>query len=130
MTNFATFDRSGFPIIIVTFTGEKENPDNFQHYLDGLLQNYDRKEPFVLVFDATHAPTPNPTYQQKQAKWMKAHEDLIKTYCRGVAYVMPNLLLRNVLKLIFGIQKNPVPFKVFGDLESGINWAEEAMDNK
>jgi hypothetical protein len=125
MNDFAQFDRSAFPLITVTFTGEKETPENFEQYLKGLYQNYERKQPFSLVFDATNAPVPNLTYQQKQATWMNKHKELIETYCRGVAYVMPNLILRNVLKVIFGLQRNPVPFKVFSSLEEGTEWADK-----
>ena len=124
MTNYADFDRSTFPLITVTFTGTKETPENFKSYLDGLLANYDRKEQFSLVFDASKASTPNPAYQQKQARWMKENESLIKTYCKGVAYVIPNPLLRGVLKFIFAVQKNPVPFKVVAKKEDGIQWAK------
>ncbi|MEL7530021.1 MAG: STAS/SEC14 domain-containing protein [Bacteroidota bacterium] len=124
---YAHFDRNTFPLIIIRFTGEKETPENFAAYLAGLYANYERKEAFALVFDATQAPTPNPVYQQKQAKWMKEHEALIKTYCRGVAYVMPNGLLRGVLKMIFSLQKNPVPFKVMSNLEEGRKWARSLV---
>lgn len=124
MTNYADFDRSNFPLIVVTFTGAKETDENFAVYLDGLHANYDPKKNFSLVFDATKAASPNLKYQQRQAKWMKEHEDLIQTYCLGVAYVMPNIVLRTVLKMIFAIQNNPVPFKVFGELEEGMAWAK------
>jgi len=124
---YAQFDRNHFPLIVVRFTGEKETPENFKAYLEGLHANYDRQENFSLVFDASQAPTPNPSYQAKQAKWMKQHEDLIKTYCRGVAYVMPNGLLRGVLKMIFSLQKNPVPFKVFSNLEEGKKWSQSLI---
>lgn len=127
MKPYATFDRTQFPLIQVTFTGEKETPENFTAYLEGLHQNYDRQAPFALVFDATDAPTPNPSYQKKQADWMKTHDELIRTYCRGVAYVVPGLVLRNVLKLIFKMQRNPVPFEVFGDLVEGRKWAEAQL---
>lgn len=127
MPMYAQFDRTNFPLIIVSFTGEKESPENFDAYLAGLHANYDREEAFALVFDATQAPTPNPIYQQKQAKWMKQHEALITTYCRGVAYVMPNGLLRGVLKMIFSLQKNPVPFKVMANLEEGRKWAKSLI---
>jgi hypothetical protein len=127
MNPYALFDRSGFPLITVTFTGERETPENFQAYLNGLLENYDRQEPFSLVFDASQAATPNPTYQLKQAQWMKAHEALIKAHCRGVAYVVPNPILRQVLKLIFRLQANPVPFQVFSSLDQGKNWALEQV---
>lgn len=129
MNTYATFDRSQFPLIVVTFTGEKETPENFEVYLDGLLANYKRKEAFALVFDASDAPPPNLKYQQKQASWMKAHKALIQQYCKGVAYALPGIFLRNILKLIFKIQKNPVPFKVFASKEVGIAWAKAQLAN-
>jgi hypothetical protein len=125
MSTYASFDRSTFPLITITFTGEKETPESFEQYLDGLYQNYERQEPFSLVFDATKAPSPSLTYQQKQAAWMNKHKELIETYCRGVAYVIPNLILRNILKVIFGLQRNPAPFKVFSSVEEGKNWANQ-----
>lgn len=127
MNNYAHFDRSTFPLIVVRFSGVRETDENFAAYLDGLYENYNSKKPFALVFDATEAANPNLKYQQRQAKWMKTHEALIKEYCLGVAYVMPNTLLRIALRLIFGIQNNPVPFKVFAKLEDGKNWAEELI---
>lgn len=127
MQAYAEFDRKNFPLITVTFTGAKATPENFEAYLEGLYQNYERQEPFALVFDAGQAPAPDLTYQRKQADWMKTHKSLIKTYCRGVAYVVPGSLLRNVLKLIFAIQRNPVPFKVWSTKAEGIVWAKEQL---
>jgi hypothetical protein len=124
---YARFDRTEFPLITVTFTGIPENKDNFQTYLQGLLQNYDRREEFVLIFDASHAATPSPKYQKLQANWMKDHDKLVKTYCRGVGYVVPSPFLRGILKVIFGLQKNPVPFVVFKDLQPAREWAREQL---
>ena len=121
---YAHFDRSAFPVILVTFSGAQETDENFAAYLDELLANYDKMQAFSLVFDASNAPNPNLKYQLRQATWMKEHESLIKTYCKGVAYVMPNNFLRIVLKAIFKIQRNPVPFSVFKELDQGRIWAE------
>ena len=126
--SYAIFNRSAFPLIVVSFTGENETPDNFKEYLNGLLKNYEAKKPFSLVFDATKASTPNIKYQKLQAMWMKEHDSLVKEYCRCVAYVVPSVLLRGVLKTIFRLQKNPVPFKVFSNLDDAKNWAREAID--
>lgn len=124
MNQYATFDRSEFPIITINFTGNSENDENFQDYLNGLEKNYTFEKQFSLIFELTKAPIPKVSYQLKQAHWMKANEDKIKTYCRGVAYIIPSAIMRNVLKFIFSIQKNPVPFKVFSTLEEGKVWAE------
>ncbi len=130
MADYATFDRSTFPLITITFTGEKPTEETFQEYLDECYANYDKREPIALVFDATKAVNPGIGYQQKQGKWMKEHDELISTYCRGIAYVIPNPLIRNVLKLIFAIQNNAVPFKVFKNYEEGVNWAKGQMDGE
>ena len=125
MTNYANFDRSKFPIVVVKFTGVEQTDDNFAAYLNGLYDNYNSKQPFSLVCDATNAPKPNITYQKRQAQWMKEHESLIKTYCKGIAYVMPNALYRIALMVIFSLQNNPVPFKVFQNVEDGVEWAKK-----
>ena len=127
MTAYASFDRSTFPIITVAFTGEKATPENFQVYLDGLRENYDREETFSLIFDATKATAPGASYQKQQANWMKENDELIRTYCKGIAYVIPNLIIRNILKLILGLQKDAVPSKVFSSKEEGLTWAKSML---
>lgn len=123
MKPYARFNRATFPIITVTFTGAKATPENFQVYLDGLLENYTKKEPFALIFDANAAAMPTAYYQKWQAKWLKDNEKLIQTYCKGVAYVIPNPILRSILKIMILIQRHPVAFKVFGSMEEGQKWA-------
>jgi hypothetical protein len=127
MATYAEFDRTQFPIITIHFTGERETADNFQLYLQELDKNYERQEPFALIFNLTKAGIPNVKYQLQQAEWMKENETKIQTYCQGVAYVIPNLLLRGVLKFIFSVQANPVPFKVFSTLAEGQSWAATKM---
>lgn len=127
MNLYAQFDRSEFPVITINFTGEKETKENFELYLQELANNYDRKEKFALIFELTNAPLPNVKYQLKQASWMKENESLIKQYCYGVAYVIPGAVMRNVLKFIFSVQKNPVQFEVFSTYDEGKEWASELI---
>jgi hypothetical protein len=63
-----------------------------------------------------------------QADWLKKNEGLMKTYCSGTAYVIANTLVRNVLKAIFAIQKQPVPFAIFSTLEEASSWARQQLD--
>jgi hypothetical protein len=125
---YANFNREQTPLITIEFTGEKANAENFATYLSGLEKNYATKQNIALVFDARKALDLNPIYQLKQAQWMKANKTLIEKYCVGVAYVIPNNFLRNVLGLVFKIQPNPVPFKVFKNLNTGVNWAHEQLE--
>lgn len=124
---YAVFERENFPVINITFTGIPANEENFRVYLEELYKNYEACKPLVIVFDASNAPSPSMQYQKQQAQWMKDNEALIKKYCRGIAYVVPNMVLRNVLKLIFGVQQNPVPFKVTATLEEGNKWVNQQL---
>lgn len=128
MEPYVRVDREQFPLVVVTFTGAKPTATNFQQYLDELYANYERKQPFVLVFDATSAVVPGITFQKKQAKWMGEHQDLIQRYCLGIAYIIPSAVIRNVLKLIFKIQNDPVENKVFSYLEEGVAWARTQLE--
>ncbi len=127
MEQYARVDRDQFPLVVITFTGAKPTPANFRQYLDELYANYERKQPLALVFDATSATVPGISYQKQQAEWMREHQNLIQSYCRGIAYVIPSAVIRNVLKLIFKIQRDPVPSKVFSSQEEGLAWANAQL---
>lgn len=127
MTPYAEFDRSDYPLINITFTGEKPTDENFQAYLEGSYQNYEHREPIALVFDATNAAIPGLRYQKQQADWMREHDELIRTYCLGIAYVVPNPLIRQVMRAIFKLQQNATAFKVFAEREAGVAWAQERL---
>lgn len=122
-----TVDRSQRPIIIVTFTGAVETPENFEQYLRELNRNYDAKEPIGLVFNAQSARIPSRVYQKRQADWMRAHDGVIKSYCKGIAYIVPNPILRSVLKLIFAMHKAPAPSRVFESEQLGVKWLQSYL---
>ncbi len=128
MEQYVRVDREEFPLVIVTFTGAKPTPANFQEYLNELYANYSPKQPFVLVFDATLARVPGISYQKQQAEWMREHQNLIKSYCLGIAYVIPSTIIRNVLNLIFKIQPDVVDNKVFPNLEESLIWANAQLE--
>ncbi len=127
-TKYALVDRSDYPIVKFTFTGNRETEDNFEEYLSELSFNYLRKEPIAVIFDATKASTPNPKYQLKQARWLKENKTLMKNYCRGVAYVIKQPAIRNILELIFKIQKQPCPYKIVSELEEAKFWLNQQLN--
>tara|TARA_B100000902_G_C26682845_1_gene608656 strand:+ start:169 stop:570 length:402 start_codon:yes stop_codon:yes gene_type:complete len=124
---YALFHRERFPLIVIEFTGTKETSINFNKYLKGLEENYANKTELALVFDARKSLSINPIYQAKQAAWMQTNKDLIKQYCKGIAYIVPNPILRKMLQLIFKITPNPVPFCVFEGMEQGADWAKQQI---
>ncbi|WP_375579889.1 STAS/SEC14 domain-containing protein [Marivirga tractuosa] len=127
MKPYALVDSSRKPIITVTFTGEKSTDENFQQYLEDLENCYDDRKALAIIFDASKAVIPKSSLQKKQAFWISQHWKMIQTYCRGTAYVTPNMAIRAVLKMIFSFQNQPVPYKIFSNSEEAESWIEELI---
>ncbi len=124
---YADFDIKDFPIVLVRFTGEASTDENFREYLDRLTDIYLKKEPFSIVFDATKAALPSLRHQKMQAYWLRNNKELVQTYCKGTAYVILKSTTRAVLRLIFAIYPQPVPYKVVITEEDGREWATDQL---
>lgn len=127
MSKYAEIDSSDFPIIKVVFTGEAASEDNFSTYLFELKQIYLSKLPIAILFDASNAVFPGIKYQKMQAQWLKDNEQLMKSFCQGTAYVIPNFLIRNVLNTIFTFQKQPVDYKVCRTYSEAVSWIKNKL---
>jgi hypothetical protein len=130
MQQYAEFDRSAFPVVKVRFTGAAAQDENFELYLQGLEESYNTKENLAIIFDASQVAVPGLRYQQRQAQWLKEKEELMRNFCAGTAYIIPNIIIRNILKAIFAFQKQPVPYTVCGTLQEAEAWVAEALRQK
>ena len=129
MTKYATIDSSNHPIINVTFTGEQATDDNFPFYMQEVKAVYELQKKVAIVFDATNAVFPAMKYQKMQADWLKENEQLMKDFCLGTAYIIPNLVIRNVLKAIFAFQKQQVEYLVCKNRTDAQIWINEKIKN-
>lgn len=127
MKKYAEIDSSEFPIIKVVFTAEAATEENFPLYLNELKNTYANKEELAIIFDASNAVMPGIKYQKMQAQWLKENEQLMKDYCKGTAYVIPNRIIRNVLSAIFSFQKQPVPYKVCSKMSEATAWINKKL---
>lgn len=129
-TSYAKVDQSAFPLITVTFTGEKSTNANFKAYLKELDDCYFAQQKLAIVFDATHAVVPKISHQIAQAKWLKENSTLMKEYCYGTAYVIPNKTIQWVLKMIFLLQKQSVPYEIFSTYKEAQVWIWNQIQKK
>lgn len=128
MTNtYAEVNTENFPVVKVVFTGNKATDDNFIKYLNELKAIYYDGNKLAIVFDATNAVFPNLKYQKIQADWLKDNEELMKSFCVGTAYVIPNSIIRGVLTTIFKFQKQPVAYHICGNLSDADNWVNQKL---
>lgn len=127
MKKYAEIDQSEFPIVKVVFTGEAAQEDNFPLYLEEVRQSYDGKTALAIIFDASKAVFPGIAYQKMQAKWLKENQQLMKDFCKGTAYIIPNIIIRNVLQAIFAFQIQPAPYLVCSTYQEAESWVKKQL---
>ena len=130
MTSYAAVDQTAFPLITVTFTGEKSTNANFKAYLKELDDCYFAQQKLAFVFDASKATVPRLSHQKMQAKWIRENTSTIEQYCVSTAYVIPNKTLQWVLKMIFLLQKQPVPYEIFPTYKDAQVWTWNQLQSK
>ncbi|WP_375582320.1 STAS/SEC14 domain-containing protein [Cyclobacterium xiamenense] len=113
MESYAIIDESAFPLVRITFTGNKGNDSNFQRYLEQTKNCYRHKKKLALIFDATKAGIPSFSHQKMQGEWLRENKKLMEDYCMGTAYIIPTAAIRTLLKMIFSFQQQPIPYEVF-----------------
>ncbi|WP_395077115.1 STAS/SEC14 domain-containing protein [Flavobacterium sp.] len=124
MKKYAEINFSETPIISVVFTGNQATKDNFPAYLDELTSVYDERKKVIIIFDATNAVVPAVKYQKLQAEWLKKNRELMVNYCLGTVYIVPNILIRFVLKAIFTFQRQPVEYLIYNNAEEAFKYAK------
>ncbi|WP_027004036.1 hypothetical protein [Hugenholtzia roseola] len=121
---YATFDNHLFPIQIVTFAAHDPTEEEFDQYLKQLAEIFEKKKPFVRILDASKVKYLASNLRIKQGKWIKEHNELLKTYSLGTAYVIPSTMLQFLLKAIWLVSDQTNEKKVFSTLQDAKLWAE------
>lgn len=130
MKKYASIDQSKKPIIQITFTGEQSTDENFQAYLDETKACYADKQKLAMIFDASNASLPSLRHQKMQANWLKENSNLMEDFCTGTAYVIPKLAVRAILKMIFSLQKQPVPYIICEKQNEAEDWVLQQLQKR
>jgi len=116
-------DTSGWPVVHVTFVGELEDAA-FTRYLeamDGLLARPGQR---ALIYDASQTGGIPASLRKRKTDWL-AHNRLRIAQCTlGLAFVLPNALVRGALTAILWVVPMPAPHVVVASVEQ----AREACD--
>ncbi len=127
MKKYAIIDDSNLPALQINFTGHQPCPENFRVYLEDLTKAYENKPGFVAVFDAQNAPYPDLTCQKMMADWLKKNKEMIAEKCLGTAYIMEDEKLKAVLDVVLSMQSQPVPYRIFSNLQEAKIWTEHLI---
>lgn len=127
---YAAIEDKHTSLVTIRFTGHAATDESFRQYLDELESLYDARQPISLIFNAEKAVLPKLKHQQQQAQWLKDKEALMRRYCRGTAYVIQSAVIRWVLKAIFTLQAQPVPYAIVDTQQAAEAWAKNQLRQK
>jgi hypothetical protein len=109
--------------VLSTFVFEGELSDEeFDGYIARLEELITRRTPYVVVVEATRSKAMSGKQARKMADWTKLRAEELRTYCRGIAFVIPSLFVRGILRAIFTMQPPPYPSKVVETTEQALEW--------
>ena len=101
---FATFDRTYFPIVKVTFNGSPQSDDDFEQFLNQWLQLYEEKEEFMFYFDTINVSNPEIKYGLKMSQFIKKLKKQELQYLQKSFIIINNDMVKWILEFIFLIQ--------------------------
>ena len=121
MSLFAVLKQKG-PIVIVRFQGVPTCDGDINHYLDEMQKVYDKKEPFVVVYDTRGVGMISPRYIQMQANFMRAKEQQTRHLLLRAAVVVSSQLTRTLLNMLFKVKKPACPLEVFEQMDVAMQY--------
>ena len=117
-----------WPILIIR-SGDTDDADIAERTLAVVEELYQRKkEPYVTVIDASNGRRPSPAQRYLQVEFRRAHEEHVKTYCRGFALISKSEILKAVATAMHWIKSPDTATKVFTDMDSALAWANAQLE--
>jgi hypothetical protein len=121
-----TIDTARHPIILVTFSGYVSEPE-FDAYLASMTKVISRPEKTVTIYDARYAIRNPASQRRKQADWLKQHEEQLRQYSLGTAFVITSPFVRGVLTAILWLQPMVSDYVVVGRMDEAEAWAAKKL---
>jgi hypothetical protein len=122
-----TIDDSLWPLLLVTFPSAFSDQQQEQ-YLEQLLSYLRRGEKYVSIMDTHLLKTPTAEQRQRQADFIKEHEELFRQCALGTAGVVTSPLMALVARLLIHLKPMPSPYYVASSLPAAAAWAVERLE--
>ena len=93
---------SAWPIVTLRIRGviSCEEEDRF---IGASVAFPDRGERYVVVIDLLEAKTPSSRFVREQAAAIGKREEMLGTYCAGIAFVIDSAMLRGGVRAVFSL---------------------------
>ena len=111
--------------VIVRFTDTSCCEASVDSYLQNMSTVYERKEPFVVIYDATQIGRIPLTLVNKQANFMRKYDQITKKYLLRCAIVLTSEWARKTLKFLFTLKPPACDLKTFYTIDEAKNWIKQ-----
>jgi hypothetical protein len=124
-TEYAKFDDSQWPLLVIQFSCQKPNEALFKRYLDTSLFYLEKQQLYYCVFDISKVTKLEMKYISMQIKWLKQHYELLQKYSLGHIVITSNIFYRFVFRTILLFQETPMVVEIVKSTEEAINWVKQ-----
>ena len=101
---FAEFNYELFPIVIVNFSENIENNDDFKDFLNKWTHLYNQKKDFIFIFNTTNVGFPSIKYCFMMTIFIKNLRKNKYHYLKKSIIIVKNKNVMNLLDIIFYLQ--------------------------
>lgn len=116
-----------WPQVVIHFRGELTD-EEFEAYLAEYENYLERRERYAaILITEPHSPMTKPRHAKLQTEWIAAHEQEIRSFCVGLAFVLPSVVMRGALRAMLWMQPLPVPYRVFATVPEGFEWTQAIL---
>ena len=112
---WAEYNHTNYPVVEVHMRGVIKNDEEFQDFLDGWMELYDRKHDFVFIFDTREVGWVSPKYAIRMARFITKLKKCEHQYLKRASIVVNSFWVNALLSLIFAIQSPVCPIDYHSD---------------
>jgi hypothetical protein len=115
--NFAKFDDTNFPVVIIKFNGTIQNDIDFDIFID-TWKSYDKfKKKYTFVFDSSEVTSVPIKYTYKMSSFIRElKQDRENVYLERSIIVCNNYYIRKLLEFIFFLEKPLAPVYIVDNM--------------
>ena len=101
---FAKFIYEMFPVVVVKFSRNIENAEDFDLFLKKWIELYENKKEFIFVFDTTEVGYPSIKYCVRMSMFIKKLRKEKIQYLKRSIIIVKNNRVKNMLNFTFYLQ--------------------------
>ncbi len=120
--DYCLFDSTNFPHLYMKFKIENPDKKEFYEYLDCMNKILLHDKKYIVLVELNGSEYLKAEFRKRLAEWNDEHHEILKKYCKGVAYISHSEEQRTMLKIILDGYVLPHPVVVTDTQEKAENW--------